>query len=76
MPIVLFFFSAAMVFYSWDLQKTKAGRRFLTLRDEGVAAYLDREDGRKWFEKNQIVDRIGAIFIGAAVISEIVIRLR
>jgi hypothetical protein len=57
--------SLAVLIIGWDLQKGKAIRRHLKLREEGFDAYLEYESkikGAKWFW-NQTLDRISMILI-------------
>ena len=55
----LFTLAIAMIVYSWDIQKSKAGRRFEALRDYGFSKYelVNEEIEKSALSKNYIIDR-------------------
>ena len=67
LPAAIFGIAVVCVYWSWDLQKRKARKRFELVRDEGMAAYLANE---KNIAKNRFLDNIAAGFIVLAALLE------
>jgi hypothetical protein len=71
LPLIWFGLGAALVFFSWDIQKGKALGKFNILRD-GRTPFGPEPP---WHKRNYILDRIAGGLIGIGVVWEIAIRL-
>jgi hypothetical protein len=66
-PAAIFAIAIVLVYWSWDLQKGKARKRFELVRDEGMAAYIANE---KKIASNSFLDRIAFVVLCSAGILE------
>lgn len=71
MSAVAFLAVIITVYWSWDLQKRKARRRYEILRDEGVVAYVENENV---ISSNRRLDLFAFLFLLVAALIEVLLK--
>jgi len=72
--VAWFAFAAALVFWSWDLQKQKASDRYQTFRTGGENKNKEETNRQKYFTRSLYFDRFAGLCIAVGATIELIYR--
>jgi hypothetical protein len=72
LAVLLLSLAAAIIIHSWRVQKWKAGRRFLDLRNHGYKHYREAEIRGDYLPANESIDKWAYGFIAAGLVFEFI----